>query len=100
MARFIKAAENQANVMMLVSLISEIMNPKSRDRNRFRLNVNSLDECAIGGFQYHPIFHNQYGFNLEKDFDDEPYTYVGPCGNNARCINHEIGYTCECLVKV
>ena len=59
-----------------------------------------LDECEIGGFQYHPIFHNQYGFNLEKDFDDEPYTYVGPCGNNARCINHEIGYTCECLVKV
>ena len=59
-----------------------------------------LDECEIKGFQYHPIFHNQYGFDLEKDVDGEDYTYVGPCGNNARCINHEIGYTCECLVKV
>ena len=67
--------------------------------NKFSLNV-FLDECEIGGFQYHPIFHNQYGFDLEKDVDGEEYTYVGPCGNNARCINHEIGYTCECLVKV
>ena len=59
-----------------------------------------LDECELGGFQYHPIFHNQYGFDMVNDIDGEPYTYIGPCGNGANCINHEIGWSCECIGNV
>ena len=62
--------------------------------------VNISDECEIGGFQYHPIFHNQYGFDMENDIDGDPYTYIGPCGNGANCINHEIGWSCECIGRV
>ena len=66
----------------------------------FKLRDCISDECEIGGFQYHPIFHNQYGFDMENDIDGDPYTYIGPCGNGANCINHEIGWSCECIGKV
>ena len=35
---------------------------------------------------------------MENDIDGDPYTYVGPCGSGANCINHEIGWSCECIV--
>ena len=37
---------------------------------------------------------------MENDIDGDPYTYIGPCGNGANCINHEIGWSCECIGRV
>ena len=60
---------------------------------------NILDECEIKGFQYHPIFQNQYDFDLDVDTDGDAYSYKGPCGASSTCINHEFGWTCECLIS-